>query len=67
MRATLNVNYNEGSIVAITMYDEQGSVLSATTRAVNVGNNNIDLPVGNMAAGNYFLQVVDQNNGKIAF
>lgn len=64
--ATLNVNYNEGSIVAITMYDEQGSVLSATTRAVNVGNNNIDLPVGNMAAGNYFLQVVDQNNGKMS-
>jgi hypothetical protein len=61
---TLNVNYDEGSVVVITIYNEQGSVLSATTRAVNVGKNNIDLPVRNMASGNYFLQVVDQHNGK---
>ncbi len=62
--ATLHVNYNEASIVVITLFDEQGSAISAITRPVIAGTNNVDLPLRNVAAGNYFLQVVDQNNGK---
>jgi hypothetical protein len=62
--ATLNVNYDEASEVAIHIYDMQGNMISASTRAVGIGSNNIDLPIRNMSSGDYFLQVVDQYNGK---
>ena len=62
--ATLNVNYSESSVVGIIVYDEQGSIVSATTSAVIPGNNNIELPIRNIAAGNYFVRVVDQQSGK---
>jgi len=62
--ATLNLNYDKSSEVTITISDAQGRKMIEIIRPVNAGSNNLDLPVGNMASGNYFMQIVDRHNGK---
>lgn len=62
--ATIQLQYDATSTISITIFDEQGSVVTSITRTMIPDNNNIDVPIRNIAAGNYFVRVVDQQSGK---
>ena len=50
----------------INVYDIQGRLLVQQTTSVGLGTNNTQIPVQNLAAGTYYVQVVDATNKKVS-
>lgn len=63
---TITFNTQAPAEMFINVYDIQGRLLVQQTTSVGLGNNNTQIPVQNLAAGTYYVQVVDATNKKVS-
>jgi hypothetical protein len=63
---TITFNTQAPAEILINVYSLQGSLLLQQTVNVGLGTNNTQIPVQNLAAGTYYVQVVDATNKKVS-
>jgi len=64
--ASININILEKTDLQLTIYNQMGQEVSNSEISLGFGNQQIELPVADLDAGFYTIQIKGQNGGSVA-